>query len=174
MNRFYLCVSFLVFLFLLFLLPMSVLAQENNSTISAKLKSGGSFELFWPSTAGKTIEDSTYFLKLWKEQIQGILIFDTAQKANYEVKLATKRVLETEKLLKEKKNDLAIQTLEKALANLSSARTKFSESTKSGNDYQSEKINITNQLSNLEVFLPSLSSSDKIQELVKNFLNDLK
>ncbi len=183
MGRYFLCISFLTILFLSFFLPVSVLAEENESTISAKLKSGGSFELFWPLTAGKTMEDSTYFLKLWKEQIQGILIFDSTKKADYEVMLSTKRILETEKLIKEGKDNLAVQTLEKAFSNLSSARTNFSKSTKSGNDFQLAEINIINQLSNLNEFIPSLdaygkedfkSKNNEIKKLVNEFFNDFK
>lgn len=184
MNRLFLCILFsIIFLFLSIFLSVSVLAQEEGSTISAKLESGDSYELFWPLAAGRTIVDPFYFLKLWKEEIRGMLIFEAAKKADYEVMLSTKRILEAEKLLQEGKEDLATQTLEKALAKLVSARANFSKSQKSGNDFQLIKINLVNQLSNLDGFLPKLASygkedfrvkSDKVKELVGKFLGDIR
>lgn len=172
-----------IFVLVFILLPWPVLAEEENSTLSAKLKSGGSYELFWPLTAGKTMNDSLYFLKLWKEDIGGMFISDNAQKADYEVTLATKRILEAEKLLKEGKEDLTKKTLEKALSQLTLARGKFSKATKAGDDFRRTRVNIANQLLNLDAFLPMLASNnegrfreeaDRLTELTKKFLNDLK
>src|SRR3989338_9481511 len=72
------------------------------------------FEAFWPLTAGKTIDDPLYFLKVWKENFRGMFIFGNPKKAEYAVYLGTKRVLEAEKLLKNGKKELAHQTLVKA------------------------------------------------------------
>lgn len=184
MKKLFLCVLFSISLvFLSIFLSVSVLAQEEGSTISAKLKSGGSYELFWPLAARKTTTDPLYFLKLWKEKMRGMLIFEPAKKADYEVMLSTKRILEAEKLLQERKEDLVGQTLEKALAKLVSARANFSKSQKSGNDFQSVKINLVKQLSNLDGFLPELTSygkgdyqgkSNEIREIVEQFLSDIK
>lgn len=180
------CTSFLVILFILFLFSGTVIASEGDSTISAKLKSGGSYELFWPLTAGKTVDEPLYFLKLWKENIQGMLIFNTAKKADYEVMLATKRILEAEKLFKDGKKDLAIQSLEKASSMLIFANLQFSTSTKDGNDLRLVKINLKNQLSNLETFLPILAFDQqsninaeskvlpKTLDTIKRFINDLQ
>lgn len=171
------------FLLLAVFSSVSVLAQEENSTISAKIKKGGSYELFWPLSSGKTIEDRFYFLKLWKEDVLGMFIFEEAQKADYEVRLVTKRILEAEKLLKEGKEDSAAKTLDKASAQLILARGKFSKATRAGKDFQLKKINLTSQLSNLDEFLPKLAilgktdsqnKSEKILETVKQFLGDTK
>lgn len=70
-----------------------------------------SFELFWPLTAGKTKEDSVYFLKMFKENVRGMFIFGTAEKANYRVLRATKRMLEAEVLVNKDKKELATQTV---------------------------------------------------------------
>lgn len=170
----------LVFSLISFVLP--VLAQEE-STISAKLKTGGSYELFWPLTAGKTMDDPFYFLKIWKEKFGGIFVFDDAKKTDYEVVLATKRVLEAEKLRNEGKDDLAIKTLEVSLSQLTLARGKFSQLKKEGDDFQSAKANLINKLSNLNAFLPKFAEggqgslpgvSLEIKDVVRRFLTDVQ
>ena len=172
-----------ILLLFLAVTPIAVLAQENDGTVSAKLQNGGSYELFWPLTAGKTMDDPLYFLKLWKEDIGGLFIFNVAKKADYGVMLSTKRILEAEKLLKEEKEDLAVKTLDKALAQLTVARGKFSKVTKTGNDFQLVKTNLLNKLSNLDVFLPKLASlgkadsgnkGEQILKITKQFLGDFE
>ena len=64
--------------------------------------------------AGKIMGDSLYSLKSLKEKLRGSLIFGSAQKSDYQVFLATKRVLEAEALLGKGKDNLAIKTLDKA------------------------------------------------------------
>lgn len=80
-----------------------------------------SFELFWPMVAGKSRGESLYSLKLFKEKIRGWLIFRPDLKANYEVFLGTKRVLEAEKLLNEAKTDFALITLDEAKGHFDTA-----------------------------------------------------
>lgn len=80
-----------------------------------------SFELFWPLVAGKTESDSFYFLKLLKERIQGWFIGNDSKKADYEVLLGTKRMLETEALIKSNKIDSALKALERADSHFSKA-----------------------------------------------------
>ncbi len=98
---------------------VDVLSTEPSSTPSASV--GNSFELFWPLTAGKTETDSFYSLKLIKEQVGGWFINGDSKKADYAVLLGTKRVLEAEKLIKDGKIDLALETLKRAEAQFSSA-----------------------------------------------------
>ena len=135
-----------------------------------------SFELFWPIVAGKTMEDPLYFLKTLKEKVRGFLIFGKAQKADHNVFLATKRVVEAEKLISESKRELAVKTLDKAVVLLKSAETEVSST--SGEVIPSDiKNNINKQLENLEIFIPRLMSQDgslvgKLQEvlsIVKTF-----
>lgn len=167
---------------LFFTISFPILAEEN-STISAKLQSGGSYELFWPLTSGNTMDNPFYFLKLWKEDVSGWFIFDTAKKADYEVTLATKRVLEAEKLLHEKKENLAGKTLDKALTQLTLSRGIFSKASRSENNFSLARVNINNQLSNLQVFIPRMSElgqgssrtqSEKIKDIVEKFLHDVR
>ncbi len=72
------------------------------------------FAMFWPLTAGKTIESKLYFLKTLKESLRGLLIFGKPQKANYQVFLGTKRVLEANYLISQNKKDFAKATFDKA------------------------------------------------------------
>ena len=110
-----------IFLSLFFVVVNMVSAQstEPESTVSAS--PDNSYILFWPLTAGKTEGDSLYSLKLFKEQIGGLFIFGDMKKADYAVLLASKRVLEAEKLIKDGKLDSALKTLGKAENQLSIA-----------------------------------------------------
>ena len=129
-----------------------------------------SFELFWPVVAGKTIDDPLYILKSLKEKVRGFLIFGKPQKADYNVFLATKRVVEAEKLISEDKRELAVKTLDKAIVLLESAETELSGTP--GESISSDiKNNINKQLKNLEIFVPRLMSQDgslvgKLQEVL--------
>ena len=129
-----------------------------------------SFELFWPIVAGKTMDDSLYTLKTLKERVRGFLIFGKPQKADYSVFLATKRVVEAEKLINENKREFAVKTLDKAIVLLESAEMKVSGAL--GESISSDtKNNINKQLENLEIFIPRLIAQDdnlagKLQEVL--------
>lgn len=85
----------------------------------ASAKAVDSYELFWPMVAGKTVADGfVYKLKILKENARGSLIFGATQKADYNVFLASKRLLEAEKLLLEKRDDLTLITLDKVIKHL--------------------------------------------------------
>ena len=56
------------------------------------------FTLFWPIVAGKTADDPIYFLKTFKESVREFLIFSKYRKADYNIRLAEKRLVEAEKL----------------------------------------------------------------------------
>ena len=129
-----------------------------------------SFELFWPVVAGKTMGDPLYTLKTLKEKVRGFLIFGKPQKVDYHVFLATKRVIEAEKLISESKRELAVKTLDKAVVLLKSAETKVS-GTLEESISSDTKNNINKQLENLEIFIPRLISQDgnlvsKLQEVL--------
>lgn len=90
-----------------------------------------SFEAFWPMVAGKTRVDSLYSLKRFKEKLRGTFIFGAPAKANYQIMLANKRLLEAEKLIKDNKLDAVAPTLDsmkselgEAMVNISSAKEK--------------------------------------------------
>jgi hypothetical protein len=90
---------------------ITVSSSNGTNTASESAKPEDSFTLFWPLTAGKTSADSFYFLKIWKENIRGKLIFSSAEQANYKVFIATKRLLEAEALFNNKNKDLAENSL---------------------------------------------------------------
>lgn len=79
------------------------------------------FTLFWPIVAGKTKDDSMYFLKRAKEEVRGFFIFGKPQKAEYKVFLATKRLLEADSLITAGKTESASQTLDDVIKNLEEA-----------------------------------------------------
>ncbi|MBI2268206.1 MAG: hypothetical protein HYU80_02020 [Candidatus Blackburnbacteria bacterium] len=119
-----------------------------------------SFELFWPLVAGKTEGDSFYSLKLIKEQVQGWFIFDGSKKADYQVFLGTKRVLESEKLIKESKAKNAEKTLERASSNFSRAYD-FAKTAGDKGNFDAGKVrkdrlfNVKTLIDSLKVFAPS-------------------
>ncbi len=95
----------------------AVFAQDRNPLVSDSAIATSSYELFYPITAGKVLGDPLYFLKQIKEKLREILIFGTLQKAEYDLTLSEKRMVEAEYLYLVKKdiND-ASQTLENANA----------------------------------------------------------
>lgn len=123
-------------------------------------------ELFWPLAAGKTTDDSLYFLKTFKENVRGWLIFGNAQKADYAVFLGTKRVLEAEKLLAEDKKDFADKTFDKALEQFEIARKNIEEASGKKMLLSNSVATMKPRLGNLIDFLPTLMS-DKANEVFK-------
>lgn len=131
-----------------------------------------SFELFWPLSSGKTVDESFYFLKTLKENVREMLIFSPAPKADYQVMLGTKRVLEVEKLVDSKKGGPTLKTISLANDQFSKALGNWEKANQSGKADPALRINIKNRLDNLEAFLPGLS--DKTEGEQKEKLNNLK
>lgn len=130
-----------------------------------------SFELFWPIVAGKTMDESLYFLKSLKEKVRGMFIFGSSQKANYELLLATKRVVEAEKLINEGKTDYANKTLDVASQQLDKASLNLDKALSMKVSFQEQALDMTNKLSNLEVFIPWLmNKADKNKEILSKVL----
>lgn len=94
--------------------PQAVITDNVIENAKDNQRVVNSYELFWPLVAGRTEGDSLYFLKLLKERIQGWFIGRDSKKADYEILLGTKRMLEAEMLIKDSKIDSALRTLEKA------------------------------------------------------------
>jgi len=142
--------------------------QGSYATSSASLSA---FELFWPISPGKTLDESMYFLKDLKEKIRGALIFGTPQKAEYAVLLATKRVLEAEKLIERGKNDLANQTLDLAQAQFEMAKKNLEIAKNKKEPLKESGGVIYTRLQNLEKYLTYLmtkqeSNKDKLQAVL--------
>lgn len=115
-----------------------------------------SYELFWPIVAGKTMADKVYFLKIFKENLRGFTIGGPAQKADYLVLLVIKRVVEAEKLIGLGKTDLAVKTLQKAGRLLNKAVVSVEKAKIQKVGFSTQASNMSNKLSNLEIFLPPL------------------
>lgn len=156
-------------------------AQENmesSSSIPTPIVNN-SYTFFWPVVAGKTIDDKLFFLKELKEKFTGMFIFGEAEKVDYAVQLSTKRILEAEKLLKENKESFAMETLEKAEAQLSSAVDALNSVKEKSKSNPNTMVNIKKQVENLDEFLPNLKLNTgegiqaKIDEVYKR-VNDIK
>jgi len=136
-----------------------------------------SFELFWPMSAGKTMQSKIYFLKILKENVRSFFIFGSAQKSDNYIFLATKRMLETEVLIKGNVTDLANKTLDSAASNLDKANSNLTNAKNSGDIDQGIKDKVNNRISNLKRFTNSLMSQypnykDKLQS-ISSKLNSL-
>lgn len=148
-------------LFILFGSFSSVLADEKEvQGTNDAIKEVNSFELFWPVVAGKTRGTPLYGLKRMKEKVRGWFIFGKAEKADYEVSLATKRVVEAEKLLKEGEDSSAIKTLDEGEESVVRARDLWNAV-----ETKAEKgdimVNIKKQLTNIETFLNYLENKNE-------------
>ena len=115
-----------------------------------------SFALFWPMVAGKTMQSKVYFLKLWEEDLRGFLIFGSAQKADNDVFLSTKRMLEAEVLMKGNVSDLANKTLDSANTDLDKANSALTDAKNSGDIDQTTKDELNMRVDNLKKFVNSL------------------
>jgi hypothetical protein len=129
---------------------------NDNSLPQKETTEINSFELFWPIVAGRTMGDPLYWLKSFKENVRGWLIFGKPQKADYAVFLATKRIVEAEKLINENKVDLAKKTLDKAMVQLEKAEKNL-DALPEGTSLGDVVHNMNKRLDNLETFLPWLS-----------------
>lgn len=154
-----------MFLIFLFTFTASSLAQETKTTTSSAQIN--TFELFWPITAGKTIDDKFYFLKDFKEKLRGALIFGDTEKANYAILLATKRVLEADKLISENKD--FTKTLKLAEERVKEAQ-KLTENVRNKNQPLGQAgVEMNARLSNLEKFL--MFRKEEKKDFEKEFRN---
>lgn len=126
-------------------------------TPTSSPSSVNSYELFWPMVSGKSLGDSWYSLKIFKEKVRSFLIFGKAQKADYNLFLATKRLLEAEKLLNSKKMDFALTTLGNFSKKLALSLANWEEAKVAGSVTPSIKENLNNRLNNLNALLKYLS-----------------
>lgn len=139
---------------LLFITANPLIALEKK----AEVQEVNSFELFWPVSAGKTLGDSLYSLKLFKEKVRSLLIFGKLQKLDYSLFLSIKRAVETEKLISEGKFDLATKTLDKMELSLTTAEKNTDIPVELKNKAEIDEIN--KKLSNLETFMTWLASKE--------------
>lgn len=157
-------------------LEESVITPEANEEIDP-------YVLFWPVVAGKTSDEPLYFLKSFKEKVQGLFLFQEAKKGEYEIVLATKRLLEAEKLMNNKKGEHALKTFQTALAHLKQADDYLSRSKqKDVEGFNKVSKGVGDKLSNINKYLPVLqragpeykSTLDEISAVSQNLSNKLQ
>lgn len=83
--------------------------EEMNNTSSGSVDVAS---LFWPIVPGTTVADGTFFLKQIKEAFSGMMKFNNIDKAEYNVELSEKRIVEANKLIAEKDFGNALKSLE--------------------------------------------------------------
>lgn len=151
-----------ILLVLIFFLLSLVLSPAYAQETKKDPESVNSFELFWPLVAGKVKGDKFYSLKTFKENARGFLIFGKPQKADYSLFIATKRILEVEKLAKDNKKELSLQTLDVALNELVDVENNMEAS---GDSIKSTVDDLNLKFDNLEIFLPWLITQYKDNDL---------
>lgn len=114
--KFLLPVFFLVLLVGLMVFPLQVEAKSKRTATKAVVAVPSpsptpaapgpvdSYDLFWPISAGRVIGDPLYFIKSLKESLRELLVFGDYKKAEYNITLSEKRLLESEYLFKVKKD----------------------------------------------------------------------
>lgn len=103
MNYFRVFLVIAVFLLNIFS-AAKVFALENSPSVASSSALVSTYELFWPITAGRTMNDSSYWIKGLKESLRGLIIFGDLKKASYNLELSDKRMVEAEKLFIDIKN----------------------------------------------------------------------
>lgn len=140
--------------------PLTLAQNIDNSQSRAASEASkiNIFELFWPLTAGKTMDDSLYFLKILKENVREMLIFGSTEKANYDVMIATKRLLEANALIAKKNNNLAEKTMDVVNSKLKEASINFENAKKSGSagNYSDSIV----RLQNMREFIDYISAQE--------------
>ncbi|MFC1625142.1 DUF5667 domain-containing protein [Patescibacteria group bacterium] len=137
-----------------------------------------SYEMFWPIVAGKVQGDSLYGLKLFKEKVREILIFSNFKKADYNITISEKRIVEAEKLINESRFEDAEKTLNRLNSSLSKVVNNIDLAEKSGIPVESleERFNSSLErqsalLSFLEMKLPE--ENKEILSSITNQINNL-
>jgi hypothetical protein len=141
---------------------------ENNSV--------NSFELFWPISPGKVMGERFYALKLFKEKIWGFFIFGDYPKADYNVTLSEKRVVEAEKLFKDRKFEDAKKTLLLAEKNRESVLEYYTKAKNNGLVVDTLAARFTSSLDKqawLISYLESVVPNDRT-EIIQNDLKQIK
>ncbi len=140
------------------------------------IPSMNSFEVFWPLSSGRVEGDKLYLFKLLKEKIRGKMIFGNAEKFDYKVLLATKRVLESEKLLNDNKVDEAKKTLGRANKQLVEALSivKLESSINGSNESQNRLTKMSELLNYQSSKFPQIGELNAVKKTVDEMLTEVK
>lgn len=170
-------VCFLTALFLfIFIISSSLNIANAHSSPKPSSTPISTYELFWPLTAGKTVTDNFFFLKRWKEDFRGKVLLGSPAKADYQLLLATKRIIESEKLFDEKDEMSGIKSLELANKNTKNTLSLLVKSKAGGENIPSVKDNMLNRTHNLNEFLPELKDKfgDEGDKIIDSILASIK
>lgn len=135
-----------------------------------------SYELFWPLSPGKVSGEPFYSLKLAKENFRGVFVFSDLKRAEYEIMLSDKRVLEAEKLFLEKDDKInGRKTLESAQGLRDAAIEKYRKTKKENKNTTQLKIIIGSSLSRQKTVLTYMASiiSEDQKKYFKEVINHL-
>lgn len=158
--------TLILFSFILLIFPNNIIAVDATSSATPT----NSFELFWPLTAGKTRADAGYRFKIFKEELRKMFIIDSSARADYQIFLATKRLIEAENLWKRKNNKEATDSLKESYKSISEAK---SEIEKSESVSINRKVNMINQLNNIILFTSWNIGKPELEQSVQQGLKKL-
>lgn len=98
---------FVGFFVSILLSPQSLVVAQDDSPSEdvSTTETVSSFELFWPIVAGKVKGEGLYFLKSFKEKLRELIILSPYKKADYNITLSEKRLIEGEYLLVHKQDE---------------------------------------------------------------------
>lgn len=116
------------------------------------------YELAYP---GLLPDNPLYFLKALRDNILAFLIVDPAKKADYDLLMADKRLVSSQMLMNQGKNDLAITTLSKSGNYFYQAIQKVAEAKRQGDDTQ----RLTNKLQ---------TASKKHEQVISEMVQETK
>jgi hypothetical protein len=130
--------SLIFVLLLIFTLSSKSVAQDSTAseetTPTPTIVEEIQYELPYP---GILPDNTLYFLKALRDNLLGIFISDPVKKADYNLLMADKRLVSSEALLKEGKNELAITTLSKSGNYFDQSIQKINDAKKQGRDVKS-------------------------------------
>ena len=168
---------FSVFILAFAMLVFSLKPVFAKTPISSPTPVPNSYELFWPLSAGMTLDSPFFFLKELKETLSGMLLVGEARKAEYDLTLATKRILESEKLAMDGKKSLSDKSLSKSLGLVESSQKLF-EKAKSGGGTPEVRDGVIKKIDNINSFSPTLKNltddnGDKIVGQIQDVLSKI-
>lgn len=141
------------------------------------IRAEGSYELFWPIVAGRTVEDPLYTLKTLKEKIRGAFIFSDLKKAEYSLFLSEKRLVEFENLVKVKNDQTnAKKTLDALNKNHKAVVNYVEKAEKKNANVVALKQRILNSFGNQTLVLKDILNSleDDLRESVSDTVSFLE
>lgn len=163
----------LVFSFYLLFSGKAVRAVNTGDT---NISPVSSYELFWPIVSGKVMGDKMYSLKIAKEKLREALIFGNSKKANYNIMLSEKRLVEAEKLLVDGKKEEAQKTFTIATQKRQKVMSNIEKTKAAGLSIDTLKGDFVKSLEKQELLLNYLMTIPNSKEVgaVKDSLADVE